>query len=87
MKTITTRTYAEIEKQLISDGFKFEVGEPSMGIRFKKKKEYAIILRMGDLKFETIFYHSSKPYVREPVDKDEMLDIFQQFANDRERMN
>lgn len=62
MKAITTNntTYASAENELISNGYKMEVGMPLTGVRFTNGIDYAIILRMGDNNYETSFYKFKK---------------------------
>ena len=62
MKANTTNntTYAAAEKELISNGYKMEMGMPLTGVRFTNGTNYAFVLRMGDKNYETSYYKAKK---------------------------
>lgn len=53
---MNTKTYKESEDILILKGFKFEVGMPLTGMRFKSKTQYAVLFRNSDASYKTYFY-------------------------------
>jgi hypothetical protein len=51
-------TYSSAEKNLISNGYIMEFGNPLKGVRFTDGKNYAIVLRMGGSNYEILYYKS-----------------------------
>jgi hypothetical protein len=51
-----TETYAAAQIWLELNGYKKEEGMPLFGVRFSSPGVYAIVMRIGDGKYETSFY-------------------------------
>lgn len=58
MNTQLSKTYLEAEKKLTSNNFKFELGTPINGVRFKSNTHYAVVLRspICEFNYQTYFY-------------------------------
>lgn len=54
---MNTTTYKQAEDIVKTMGFKYEMGTPLHGCRFKNNVAYAIILRMGDNDYSISYYN------------------------------